>query len=300
MKYIFTPCEPDYAYIKKSVDSLQAEYPFLKTEIIGRSVCGRKLFAVRFGRSANPVLIAACFHAQERLTALVTLRFIERLCLSAKNRQTMCGIDVGGALSRREIIFIPCVNPDGVEIALHGAESVGKFKESVERAMSGSRDLWNANARGVDLNHNFNAGWDVSKSLEISAGITAPAPRRFGGYAPGSEPEVTALARLCLRRMPRTAVALHSQGEEIYFEYGEHTPERAEHLAKIFAASSGYTLVKNAGLASHAGFKDWTTQALGIPSFTFELGKGENPLPPSDLESVYTSIEETLVLACVM
>ena len=130
MKYIFTPCEPDYAYIKKSVDSLQAEYPFLKTEIIGRSVCGRKLFAVRFGRSANPVLIAACFHAQERLTALVTLRFIERLCLSAKNRQTMCGIDVGGALSRREIIFIPCVNPDGVEIALHGAESAGKFKES--------------------------------------------------------------------------------------------------------------------------------------------------------------------------
>lgn len=57
---------------------------------------------------------------------------------------------------------------------------------------------------------------------------------------------------------------------------------------------------KNAGLASHAGFKDWTTQALGIPSFTFELGKGENPLPPSDLESVYKSIEETLVLACVM
>ena len=150
MKYIFPPCEPDYAYIKKSVDSLQAEYPFLKTEIIGRSVCGRKLCAVRFGRSAHPVLIAARFHAQERLTALVTLRFIERLCRSAKNRQTVCGIDVGGALSRREIIFIPCVNPDGVEIALHGAESAGKFKESVERALRGSRDLWNATARGVE------------------------------------------------------------------------------------------------------------------------------------------------------
>ena len=121
MKYIFTPGEPDYAYIKESVCSLQAEYPFLKVEIAGRSACGRKIFALRFGRSANPVLIAACFHAQERLTALVTLRFTERLCLSAKNRQTMCGIDIGGALSRREIIFVPCVNPDGVEIALHGA-----------------------------------------------------------------------------------------------------------------------------------------------------------------------------------
>ena len=131
MKYIFTPSEPDYAYIKKSVCSLRAEYPFLKVEIAGRSTCGRKIFALRFGRSANPVLIAACFHAQERLTALVTLRFTERLCLSAKNRQTMCGIDIGGALSRREIIFVPCVNPDGVEIALHGAETAGKYKDCV-------------------------------------------------------------------------------------------------------------------------------------------------------------------------
>ena len=246
------------------------------------------------------MLIAACFHAQERLTALVALRFTERLCLSAKNRQTMCGIDIGGALSRREIIFVPCVNPDGVEIALHGAETAGKYRNCVECAMGESQDLWNANARGVDLNHNFNAGWDLSKALEIEAGITAPAPRRFGGYAPQTEPEVNALVRLCLRRMPRTAVALHSQGEEIYYEYGEHTPERGEHLAKIFAAASGYTLVQNAGLASHAGFKDWTIEALGIPSFTFELGKGRNPLPLSDFESVYKSIEETLVLACVM
>lgn len=166
--------------------------------------------------------------------------------------------------------------------------------------MGESHDLWNANARGVDLNHNFNAGWDLSKALEIEAGITAPAPRRFGGYAPQTEPEVNALVQLCMRRMPRTAIALHSQGEEIYYEYGEHTPERGEHLAKIFAAASGYTLVQNAGLASHAGFKDWTIEALGIPSFTFELGKGRNPLPLSDFESVYKSIEETLVLACVM
>ena len=48
------------------------------------------------------------------------------------------------------------------------------------------------------------------------------------------------------------------------------------------------------------GFKDWTIEALGIPSFTFELGKGRNPLPLSDFESVYKSIEETLVLACIM
>lgn len=78
------------------------------------------------------------------------------------------------------------------------------------------------------------------------------------------------------------------------------TRRSAASIWQNFAAASGYTLVQNAGLASHAGFKDWTIEALGIPSFTFELGKGRNPLPLSDFERVYKSIEETLVLACVM
>lgn len=298
MNYIFRPEEPDYAFVTRSVSGLKAEYPFLREEIIGRSVCRRKLWALKLGRGENPVIIAACFHPQERLTSLVLLRFVERLCLSARGRLLMCGADVGGAISRRELIFIPCVNPDGVEIALHGAKTAGNFEPLIERA--GNVQSWNANARGVDLNHNFNAGWDLSKKAELEAGINAPSYRRFGGYAPQTEPEVCALVSLCRRRRPRTVIALHSQGEEIFCEYGENTPERGEHLAKLFAAASGYELVKNSGLASHAGFKDWVIEELGSPAFTFELGKGKNPLPLSDLESVYKSVEEALMLGCIL
>lgn len=300
MSYIFEPQEPDYAFLTRTVNALLAQYPFLRLKIIGHSVCRRKLFSLSLGRSEHPTVMAACFHAQERLTSLVTLGFIDRLCKSTRDGKELCGIDTGGAIRHREIIFIPCVNPDGVEIALKGPTAAGRYTPLVERAQKSSKDRWNANARGVDLNHNFNAGWDISKKAELDCGICAPSPRRFGGYAPESEPEVQALVSLCRRRMPRIVTALHSQGEEIYYKYGTHTPPRSEHLAKLFAASSGYELTENSSLASHAGFKDWAIDTLHIPSFTFELGRGENPLPISDFQSVYEKAEEMLLLSCIM
>ena len=56
----------------------------------------------------------------------------------------------------------------------------------------------------------------------------------------------------------------------------------------------------NAGLASHGGFKDWFISELRKPGFTMEIGKGENPLPVSQLYEIYSRIEEALVLFALM
>ncbi len=300
MNFIIPCCPPDYKTLSNTISKLKCRYPFLRTGVLGHSLCFRRIPFLCLGRAENPVLIAAGFHAQEWITVLVLLRFVENLCNAMQSRKSLCGIDVGGALSRREVIFIPCVNPDGVEIALNGIASAGKQQSLVKRASNNNLSEWNSNAGGVDINHNFNAGWDISRKLEIESGITGPSPRRFGGYAPESEPETQAIANLCRNRQPSHAVALHSQGEEIFYEYGKYTPERGKHLAEIFAASSGYTLVKNQGLYSHAGFKDWFIEEFHRPAFTFELGKGKNPLPLSDFDSIYSKVEEALVLACIV
>ena len=44
----------------------------------------------------------------------------------------------------------------------------------------GSEDFtrWQANVRGVDLNHNYDAGFDAYKQLEPSLGITGGGPTR--------------------------------------------------------------------------------------------------------------------------
>ena len=48
------------------------------------------------------MLIAACFHAQERLTALVTLRFIERLCQMCIRDRLAAGGEAGRSIGNEE------------------------------------------------------------------------------------------------------------------------------------------------------------------------------------------------------
>ena len=71
-------------------------------------------------------------------------------------------------------------------------------------------------------------------------------------------------------------------------------------IAEILAASTGYALEAPVGLASHGGFKDWFIREMGRPGFTFEVGKGENPLPCEQLDPIYQRLEESLLLAAVM
>ena len=300
METILSKNPPDYKTLCNNINSLGRAFPFLRIGLLGHSLCRRRIYALRLGRAPNPIVIAAGFHAQEWITTLVLLRFAQCVCACAQNRSELCGTDIGSAISRREIIFVPCVNPDGIEIALNGAATAGCYSPLVSEVCAGDLSSWNANARGVDMNHNFNAGWQISRELEKKAGIDSPAPRRYGGEHPESEPEARALADLCRSRLPRSAFALHSQGEEIFYSYGRHTPQRSTQLARIFAAASGYELVENSGLYSHAGFKDWFIEEFHRPAFTFELGKGKNPLPLSDLDDIYSKIEQTLVFACIM
>ncbi len=298
MNYITDSARMTYENQRKMIFSLKRAYPFLRLNVIGKSLCQRDIFSLTIGRSQNPLIIAAGFHAQEWLTTLLALRFAEIILYSKVNRAPIWGIDPMGII--RSIIIVPCVNPDGAEIALNGFESAGIYAENCKKIAAVSEEKWNANARGVDINHNFNAGWNELRRIETENGILAPSPRRYGGFAPESEPETKALSYLCRLYTPRIAIALHSQGEEIFWEYGNKKPPRSEEIAKIFSAVSGYNLIENSGLASHGGFKDWFIGYFNRPAFTFEIGKGENPLPLSDFDGIVKKCIPMLTLASVL
>ena len=194
---------------RKMIFSLKKAFPSLDCRLIGHSLCSRGIFSLGIGRSADPLLIAAGFHGQEWLTCLAALRFAELLLRSRATGKKLCGIDT--RCITREVIIVPCVNPDGVQIAINGCDGAGRYSAEVSRICAASDEKWNANARGVDINHNFDAGWDILRELEIDSGILGPAPRRYGGYMAESEPETAALVALCRVRQPRMAIALHSQ-----------------------------------------------------------------------------------------
>ncbi len=280
---------------------LGERYPFLKGFSLGRSVLGREITAFSLGGKLNRCsLYVGGVHGMEWLTTLSMYRFLEELCESILRRVPLDDIQVTRAVEERPLVIIPCLNPDGVEISLEGAGSAGRLSGFVEKASGQDTLHWQANARGVDLNHNFDAGFTQLKVLEREQGYLAPGPTRYGGPCPFSEPESRMLAALCHRLRPRQAYAFHSQGEEIYYEYGEHTPECALLMAQLMAAASGYEVARPDGIASHGGFKDWFIQEFHRPGFTIEMGKGVNPLPIQEFWNFYQPLRELLLLSLLL
>lgn len=297
MQRIVTPQPADHGAVCGMINALCGRYRFLTAAPIGRSVLGRSLWGLTLGAGKQRVLMTAAFHGQEWLTSLVCLRLCEELCHALVTVGELDGWDVHRALTGRSLVFVPLVNPDGVEIALHGSVCAGKYGSLVRDAGGDEQGVWQANARGVDINHNFNAGWAQLQQAEREKGIVGPAARQYGGPAPESEPETAALTALCRRVAFRHVTALHSQGEEIYWEYGERTPPASKLLAMVMSAASGYAMAAPEGLASHGGFKDWFIEELGRPGFTIELGRGKNPLPVTELDSIYHKAREMLLIA---
>jgi g-D-glutamyl-meso-diaminopimelate peptidase len=66
------------------------------------------------------------------------------------------------------------------------------------------------------------------------------------------------------------------------------------------ARASGYTAAEPEGLAVGGGFKDWFIEEFRRPAFTIEAGKGRNPLPMSQLDEIYASVQPLLDRLCVV
>lgn len=208
--------------------------------IIGYSFQGRKIFAFHVGPSLGKQFVATyAIHAREWITCLLALEHLKQK------------YSVGGWI-------IPLVNPDGVNIALT------------------CHPLWKANARGVDLNCNFDADWGCGKSNTKVIGA-----ENCIGAKPFSESETLALKNFTLKIMPFTTLSFHTKGEEIYWEYGGKGDENG---ARLLQDITGYMPKVIKGSAG--GYKDWCLQKLNIPSFTLECGSDSLVHPITKLKDV--------------
>lgn len=143
------------------------------------------------------------------------------------------------------------------------------------------------------INHNLQIG-------ELEEGITGPAPRDYGGPYPLSEPESAAMVNFTRQHDFRLVIAYHTQGKVIYYTFENLEPPESLTIAQLFARVSGYTVSRNPGEASYAGYKDWFIQDYRRPGFTVEAGLGVNPLPVSQFPEIYQQNEEILLLGALV
>ena len=209
-------------------DEVRAFYQRYKGKkcIIGYSFSGREIHAFHVGSEYGKQFIAAyAVHGREWITA--------RLALCHIKRRVHCGGWI-----------IPLVNPDGATIS------------------QTRNSMWKANARGVDINCNFDADWGTG-----ALNTRTPGGENCIGAYPVSECETAALVRFTLRVKPFTSVSFHTKGGEIYWEYGGEGDIAG---AEIIARTTGYQVKKIVGSAG--GYKDWCIQKLGIAAYTIECG----------------------------
>ncbi len=300
LESIINNLEYDYNSRNKIIRNISSKYPFLKISSIGRSVLGKELISATLGDGKKQVLYCGGFHGSEHITCLILLKFLEELCYCYHNNLSMSEVNARVALKERSLTVIPCINPDGCDIAINGNRDTGNFYSRIEHISNNDYRHWNANARGVDINHNFPAGWKDLHELERENGIFSFSSRQYGGKRAGSEPETHALMSFCRKQNFRHAIAFHSQGEVIYWGYNKIHIKNAQKMAEIMSAVSGYKMDSPSGLAIGGGFKDWFITEFSRPAFTLELGKGENPLNIENADKIYKQIKELLMLSIIM
>jgi g-D-glutamyl-meso-diaminopimelate peptidase len=282
----------DYEKLTMYMNQLKINFPFLTLETIGHSILGKPIMEIRLGKGTKKVHMNGSFHANEWITTLVLMRLLSEYLLALTNRTTIRGCDPYTWYQNVDLSLVPMVNPDGVNLVLNGPPAV--LHDEVLKLNNGNPEFvhWKANIRGVDLNKQFPANWEIDKKRKAPK---FPSPRDYPGTAPLTEPEAIAMAQLALKRGFNSVVAFHTQGEELYWGYEGYEPPESAEMASMFEKNSGYKAIQY--VDSHGGYKDWFLQEFRQPGFTIELGKGINPLPLSQFNDIVQKAEGIFVTA---
>lgn len=282
----------DYDNLLNDIDTLSENYGKIEKSVIGKSVMGRDIFCLKTGTGEKKAVLLGAYHGLEYLTSAFLIKFLSDFSANVETGKDFFGYNTDSLYKNVTFYIIPMVNPDGVDIAVNGLDITNPYHRNLISlaGIHSFNGVWQANARGVDLNHNHNADWNMI--------MERPSPTKFGGRYPESEPETQAIVDFIRKINCDILLSFHSQGKEIYYDFNGYSPDGAKEKAEKMAEVSGYTFSQPVGTAAYGGCKDWFISEFGRMGFTVEIGTGKNPLPLDMLNTVYED-NARLVLCAV-
>ncbi|MBL8744586.1 MAG: hypothetical protein JNK04_25935, partial [Myxococcales bacterium] len=231
-----------------------------RLEVLGKSVEGEPIFALALGPESRGTMVR---------TSVTLSGLHPNEWIGVESHLAMLDLLPTAAWADRALLAVPVANPDG-------------FRRVEKNLRHGRRRFIRHNARGVDLNRNFDERWGKLGLLQRAlGGLFHP------GSGPASEPEVEALAHRLSRCRIDRALSLHSYGGAVLYpsaherapihDEAEHR-EWAERVAKAIDPERPYTAKACAdwakGIVAGGLELDWFHARHGAISLLVECSRG--------------------------
>ncbi|MCH5268443.1 MAG: hypothetical protein J1E62_08880 [Lachnospiraceae bacterium] len=183
-------------------------------------------------KEVRKILVQAAMHAREWKNTQLVMMMAEKFLRCYKADILWEGIPYRQLLRSNDLYILPMTNPDGVQISQFGVSGItdANLRNSLQLMMEKQKGKpasiakrWKGNARGVDLNRNFEVGF--------------PCEAVNPGENPLSEPESKILWDCITKLQPALVVNYHSTGQEIFYR---RYFTGLEHISRC----TGYPLVQ--------------------------------------------------------
>ena len=241
----------------------------VKIKSIGTSHFGRDIWAIKLGKGKKNIVLVGSHHGREWMTSLLLMKMLESYA-STLDERNFFGFKSNQILNDVSIWFVPMLNPDGVTIQQNKLNHFPAKHQNLLLKMNDGLDhfeRWKANGMGIDLNRQYPAGWE-----SLSEEPASPWYQFFKGEKPLDAKEVIYLTKFIKEINPSIAVAYHTAGREIYWNYNNgKNIKRDHHIAQTISTLTGYKLAMPESNATGGGFTDWFITAFHRPALTIEI-----------------------------
>jgi len=280
------------AEIEAEMDRLAATYPLLCSPkfAVGTTIQGRSIWGMRISTTPgvhDPAKAVAWYdalhHAREPMSGESLLLFADEVLSTYGTDSTSTRL-----VETRNLMFVPCVNPDGYEYNRQTNPGGGGF--------------WRKNRRnngdgtfGVDLNRNYD--WEWGAQWQGSSGNTNS--ETYRGTAPFSEPETQTLVNTMATMPPGMSMSSHTYSDLMLYPWGYNTivtPDDAiyRQYGSSFTEENGWPrgTIWQVLYIANGGSVDYHYGEYGTLAFTPEIGgAGDGFWPlPSRIPALYQSI----------
>ena len=275
-----------YAQAMTRMDTLAYLYPGLVSprDSIGTTIEGRTIWA--FKVSDNPltdedepeVLFTGLTHAREPLGMMNQFYFAQYLCENY-------GLDSLATylVNKREIWFIPFINPDGYVYN----ETIAPSGGGMHRKNRRDTGCGNGTSRGVDLNRNYSYNWGADNN----GSSPNPCSNTFRGDSAFSEPESATIRDFILAHPFANVLHYHAYGNILIHSWGDgsYPPEpdltTLREIGAAITRQNGYAVgtgIETLGYGVNGDAVDWSYGVGGLIAYTPEVGSSVDGFWPSE------------------